>query len=272
MEFFEGAEKRLVIRAGIPIELLYDTNNWKKILDIVGCTILSILKNTKIIMFLLAESILLIKDDIIILKTCGKTSPLNLLEYFQKQNISIRHVEYSHPQFLKAELQAQVYHSFDNEINYIKEKTNNIIEYKSLAKLHMYYTYSFLDRTIPIYEITLWNFNWNKKLIEELHCIFIGWHLDEYYFEPDGYSMNGYDENHHENYITIHVTPNKSCSYLSIETNNLPVIILIQNFVQKSNPKKIGLFSNICNFDLNFIPFGNSETYLDKNIFIKYYS
>jgi len=52
-----------------------------------------------------------------------------------------------------------------------------------------------------------------NKIQEQLH----GYNVDEFFFEPCGYSMNGIQE---DNYETIHITPEDCCSYMSFETND----------------------------------------------------
>jgi S-adenosylmethionine decarboxylase len=49
-----------------------------------------------------------------------------------------------------------------------------------------------------------------------IDCLLPGSKIQEFCFEPCGYSMNGllYDA-----YWTIHITPESSCSYASFETN-----------------------------------------------------
>merc|ERR1711936_1434414 len=48
--------------------------------------------------------------------------------------------------------------------------------------------------------------------------------IDDYLFDPCGYSMNGVLQNEHEDsglgeYMTIHITPEPQCSYVSFESN-----------------------------------------------------
>jgi S-adenosylmethionine decarboxylase len=51
----------------------------------------------------------------------------------------------------------------------------------------------------------------------QVHSIFEDFEIDDYLFDPVGYSLNGLRNN---KYYTIHVTPQKLGSYISFETNN----------------------------------------------------
>ena len=61
--------------------------------------------------------------------------------------------------------------------------------------------------------------------------------IDDYLFEPCGYSMNGLDAS--GGFYTIHVTPEKECSYASFETNikGVDVDNLIRSVLAIFQPK-----------------------------------
>lgn len=62
--------------------------------------------------------------------------------------------------------------------------------------------------------------------------------IDDYLFEPCGYSMNGLDAS--GGFYTIHVTPEKECSYASFETNikGVDVDNLIRSVLAIFQPKR----------------------------------
>lgn len=259
--FFEGAEKRLVLETDM---ININALNWKLILKDIGCTVLNLIQGKNLIMFLLGESILMIKNNIIMLKTCGQTSPLNLINHLIKNNIKIINFEYSHPNFLRPELQPELYLNLKNEMDYLSQ---NLQINKSISYLHMNYINS--KSLTPFYEITLWDFTWNDIVIEIIKNNLKGFTIDDFKFKPNGYSLNGFKD---EGYITIHVTPNESCSYLSVETNDFNSN-LIDEMIQSLNPHKIGLFSNMkLNWHEKLTCSLDSKVYFDNDIFIKYYS
>ncbi|KAG1673789.1 S-adenosylmethionine decarboxylase proenzyme [Nymphon striatum] len=70
--------------------------------------------------------------------------------------------------------------------------------------------------------------------------------IDDVLFDPCGYSMNGILPNGH--YITIHITPEPECSYVSFESN-IPLECyyeLVTKLLKTFNPKKfiITVFAN----------------------------
>lgn len=68
--------------------------------------------------------------------------------------------------------------------------------------------------------------------------------MDDFLFSPIGYSMNGImkegSEEHNEpSFMTIHVTPQPSCSYASFETNSSSASLgLICQVLEIFNPGK----------------------------------
>jgi S-adenosylmethionine decarboxylase len=76
--------------------------------------------------------------------------------------------------------------------------------------------------------------------------LFPGAIIDDYMFDPCGYSMNGLLG---DAYFTIHITPQPQCSYASFETNasHKDYTELIQKVVQVFKPKNffVTLFANI---------------------------
>lgn len=266
-DFFEGAEKRVVVKSSINLIKMYKVNEWKTFLSNVGCNVLNVISNNNIIMFLLSESTFIVTPNYLILKTCGVTTPLNLIAYLNKQGIKIDDIEYSHPNFIKPDLQNEIYKSFGIEVKYIEEQLEEI-NFISMKVLHMYYLYS--NPITNNNEITLWDFQWTNDVIIMLHSELQSWKIDDYVFKPHGYSMNAMDDKN--NYITIHVTPNTSCSYLSFETNNSDLLYLAKLIIEKTNPKKIGFFSNNNKFEIEIPLEFRHKIYNNGNVYIKYYS
>ena len=61
--------------------------------------------------------------------------------------------------------------------------------------------------------------------------------IDDYVFEPCGYSMNGLNEEYSGEYSTIHITPGDGFSYASVEHSNVDLnansAFSVSNFVEK---------------------------------------
>ena len=70
-----------------------------------------------------------------------------------------------------------------------------------------------------------------------IQSIFESFSIDDYVFEPCGYSMNGLNEEYSGEYSTIHITPEDGFSYASVEHSNVDLnansAFSVSNFVEK---------------------------------------
>ena len=247
-QIFEGPEKNLQV---IFNNKYYDTgtlrsisqDRWQEMLKYAKCKILTTKTNKQLTSYILSESSLFIYDDRIILKTCGITPLLNALDDIiligKELNLKPAAVLYWRKNFINPHLQSRVHQTFENEIAFLDEHLGGDSRTAILGpkeKDHFYFYYSELlpkEEFNPVFntfEIKMHeihpskteNFFWKKGAIRpeslnEVYQELPGYKIDEFFFEPCGYSMNGINEN---NYETIHVTPEGSCSYLSFETND----------------------------------------------------
>ena len=247
---FEGPEKNLQV---IFNKLYYDTGTrtlrsinqerWQEMLEYAKCKILSKLENEKCISYILSESSLFVYDDRIILKTCGTTPLLNALDDIiligKELNLKTAAVLYWRKNFSNPHLQNQVHQKFENEVTYLNEHLGGDSRTAILGspeKDHFYFYYCELlnkDEFNPVFETfeikmheihpkNSEKFFWEKgnirpNSLNEVYGKLPGYKIDEFFFEPCGYSMNGIKD---EKYETIHVTPEGSCSYISFETND----------------------------------------------------
>jgi S-adenosylmethionine decarboxylase len=245
---FEGPEKNLQV---IFNNSYYDTGTlrsinqerWQEMLNYAKCKILSSISNEKWITYILSESSLFVYDDRIILKTCGTTPLLNALDDIiligKELNLKPAAIFYWRKNFSNPHLQEPVHQKFENEVSFLDEHLGGDSRTAILGpsdKDHFYFYYLELlpknefNPVFDTFEIKMHEihpeeaekFFWEKepKRPKSLNNIFEklpGYKKDEFFFEPCGYSMNGING---QNYETIHVTPEGSCSYVSFETND----------------------------------------------------
>jgi hypothetical protein len=117
-------------------------------------------------------------------------------------------------------------------------------------------------------EIILWDFTWNDKFIDIVRNELYDWLIDDFIFEPQGYSLNGCKQ---EQYITIHCTPNNECSYISIEYKGDIKLDVFQNIVDLLKPNKLGIvtsYEKLTTLKIN----KNYEYIKEADLYIKYYS
>ncbi|XP_074604405.1 S-adenosylmethionine decarboxylase [Brevipalpus obovatus] len=252
--FFEGTEKSMEIwfddqsPEGFNCDLrLIPRKAWESILASVKCEIISFKKNEQLDAYVLSESSLFVSKNRVILKTCGSTAPLSCMEgllFLVKQFTGyeeVLDVFYSRKNFLRPELQPKPHTSFDDEVEYLDNFFENGAAY-CMGRVNRDCWYLFtLNPTEPCkliempdqtLEIMMQNLDPKiMKIFSREVCssgkeatiksgidkILPSMTIDDFLFDPCGYSMNGLLKGGY--YITIHITPEHHCSYVSFETN-----------------------------------------------------
>jgi len=269
---FEGPEKRLHMIFDINDNSLRNINKniWSELLKIANCTIISKIENKYYTLYLLSESSLIINDNSIILKTCGTTKPLNIVDnivsILEKENIKLISFMYYHRKFLYPELQPYPYYSMEDEIKVIKEIIKD--EIKILSLNNNWQGIYYIDKSKlqeddnnssakaelitdessikDIKEITMTgidigickyfykeNQEIGKKIVTDIIDIKDNDNIDYFQFEPCGVSVNIIKD---DEYGTIHITPEENCSYISYESNTN---FNKQNWIDLFKPKEI---------------------------------
>lgn len=226
-DFFEGAEKRIAIVTDSNIKNI-STKKWTELINYIGCNVLSVIYNEAYTFFLLAESSFLIGNNFVMLKTCGKTQPLLLLDVMNNNKILISSFTYSHPDFLRPSEQPYPYDLMVNEKTVLNDHANDFnMQDCTYSKNGKWSIYKFKNENKfngNFYEMVCWNFLLEESIYKDICGIlnndFPNAIIDDKQFEPCGYSLNMLDS---LNYVTIHITPQQSCSYMSVESNSVKI-------------------------------------------------
>ena len=242
---FEGSEKKCeVIMRDDTVDLrTLGDGFWSGLVRACSATILSTIRNDFCDAYLLSESSLFVWSDHFLLITCGQTKLVESILYFldRVDNAQVAQVLFHR----KNELYSEMQHSnFADDVARLQEKVGGVqlefgdkdSHYTELYHLERQYHPSSTDRT---YELLMYSIDTNssqyfsqsglsidairKRL--RLSEYLAGWQLDDFVFEPCGYSLNAIQG---DRYCTIHLTPQHGYSYVSLETNvNLEDIIAI---------------------------------------------
>lgn len=303
---FEGSEKKaeiVVSPAGFgDFENLrfWPQSRWEKIVEASNARILSKISTDELDAYLLSESSLFVWEDRFCIITCGQTTLAHaVVEFFNfcdpkhvESLIFERKNEYfpeeQHSDFiadvdlLEKYLDGKAYQfgSIDGNHLFLYHLEKNYIPHKS-------------DVTIEILMYGLQGeakqlFNSHDQTRDQLRQlsgvdqILPGFDVDDFLFEPCGYSLNAVKGNE---YYTIHVTPQDTCPYVSFETNAqihhnyLPVIEkVVQTFqptnfdvvVFRSGKQEFMCFENYqitnavkyklqCGYDVNYCQFTTTQ-------------
>ncbi|CAK5090346.1 unnamed protein product [Meloidogyne enterolobii] len=253
--FFEGAEKLLEIwffgkEKNSSLRKI-PKNELDRLMDIAGCKILQVLRTEQIDSYLLSESSLFVSDRRLILKTCGQTRPLlvisellKLAQIYGRMDI-VTNVYYSRKNFFCPQLHA----TFDEEISLLDGFFEGGTAY-CMGPLNQdrWYLYTLTssppkaiiaahqpklpDHTLEL-QMTgipadvLRIYSWAECPNGAAECTKRSGILDllpretliqDELFKPVGYSMNGVID--HDEYVTIHITPEPEFCYASFETNH----------------------------------------------------
>ncbi len=234
--FFEGNEKKIKIivssRAGNLREKGLDF--WNYIVSESGAQILSSLHGSDCDAYLLSESSLFVWKDCFLMITCGRAVLIQSVISFLKEGdlFEIKSLTYERKNEYFPKLQkSNFFQDAENLNKYISGKTWQLGDQSE----HHLMLYSYNNNSIP--QTTDFNlkilmydlqdsvrklFSSPQKNIKEIyektkvHRIFDGFEIDDYLFEPCGYSLNALRG---QNYYTIHVTPQEVGDHVSFETN-----------------------------------------------------
>lgn len=232
--FYEGTEKRLEICINDLDLLQFSDVFWAEMLHQAGAFILSEIKTPHCKAYLLSESSLFIWQDKLLLITCGNTHLVKAAQYFQKKVLkeNINSLLFHRHQAIQPHLQQSNFSQdskilmtnlggntqhwrgnyqgdlfyFSNKINQRQQDNKQILMCHGLQG-------QFANK-LQTGEAT-------KVEIEKAISVarfFPQLQVDQYIFKPKGYSLNAVHEN---DYLTIHLTPEISSTYISVETSYL---------------------------------------------------
>ena len=213
-------------------------------LALAECQIVSQRSNAYMDAYVLSESSLFVYADRIVLKTCGTTKLLACVPYMlevaaQVEMEAVR-VKYSRASFLFPEKQPAPYHNFENECALLKDafhflgKSSAYVLGDALGGLqwHVFVAGQRSTKLNPVktLEVCMTGLSTEKAAQffrgedfissqfttakSGISSIVPAHAIDDYVFEPCGYSMNGTCDSE---FSTIHITPEDGFSYASFE-------------------------------------------------------
>ncbi|MCO4793152.1 MAG: adenosylmethionine decarboxylase [Bacteriovoracaceae bacterium] len=271
--FFEGSEKKFeVIFSGVDLRSL-GLDFYRNLVSKSGAEILSQVSNEECDAFLLSESSLFVWKDRLLMITCGKTTLIHSLS-FLIERVGIEKLEslifqrkneyYSHLQETR----------FVDDLKILKETIDGTYLLFGNEHEHHNCLFHYNKPYKPIeddktFELLMYDISETSSdfLIREGHSpeeirsffdferILPGFEINDHVFEPYGYSMNAING---DRYCTMHVTPQKHCSYVSFETN----IAIEGNFMADILKILVPESFDIMAFDQdikNVIPVGYSD-------------
>ncbi len=250
MYHFEGSEKKseLIVSAYAPSLRSLPGSVWEEVVTKAGATILSRISNDHVDAYLLSESSLFVFDRKAIMITCGRT---HLVE-------AVGHLF----NFISLEQVETFYYERKNEVFPRYQPSDFIEDCHVLSQWMKGRGFRFGE--LDDHYIYLWHFDRADKesLSEEttleilMHGLqgeareafdhsdrsrkikslgiserlFSGFEVDDYIFEPRGYSVNAISGSC---YGTLHVSPEEFHSYASFETNDPLKINTLPEFVKE---------------------------------------
>lgn len=274
---FEGPEKNLEVcfkpGVGNPLGCRQLTRSQLDLLcKQARCTILNKISNQHQDAYVLSESSLFVWPYKMILKTCGTTTLLRclprLLEATQALGMELEWVGYSRKNYFFPTDQYFPHSSFEQELSFLKShsrlsaKLNGSGYVLGSITADHWFVYVADQCSRPSYEchdrvMNIMMFDMDRDAAEMFYKkdgitaremtrksgiadLVPGAQIDDFSFEPCGYSMNAIAYGH---YATIHVTPEPECSYASFETSTplKSYDSLVNNVLRVFKPKRFVL-------------------------------
>ena len=229
--FYEGTEKRLFIcTKGLNL-LAFDDSFWIDLVAFAGAEIISNIKNNHANAYLLSESSLFVWENKLLLITCGNTQLVKAALFIQQQlsKEKIKTLIFQRHQPLKPQLQPTNFQQdrlmlekqfnghqlhwredYQGDLFVFGEISSQTISTQSIYMLHglrgefaSHLQRGYVDKQDIAHRLKLTEF-------------FNDFVIDHFSFKPKGYSLNAMTST---DYLTIHLTPEKLSTYLSIETS-----------------------------------------------------
>ena len=234
--FFEGSEKKIevIFDKSLPSLRTFPKSYWEDLVASSQAQILSEIQNDSMTAYLLSESSLFVYNHYLVMITCGTTKLISavdkLMEKFKQDDIAAFFYERKN-ELLPREQATDFFTDVEKLKTWFK---GTAMRYGREDEHHLFlfasektYTPSDDDHTMEVLmhgiapEVMAKFTNCkgcdHQKLRDEsgISDIVQG-QVDDFVFEPMGYSLNAIDNN---NYFTIHITPESQGSYISFETN-----------------------------------------------------
>jgi len=249
--FFEGTEKRIEIDFSGDGDLRkVDRSEWTEVARLSATQILNCKETTSFTSFLLSESSLLVYPSKVMIKTCGKTTPMasiaKVISLAKGVAMEPEWLCYSRKNFLSPTEQPVEHQSMETETELCRKACFGVGDSYVLGPMtgeHWFvYNADFLGvdcKTRGDFHVDMMMYGLPKDVQQVFHTTepegsragatamtrasglgdlttSIGGEVDDYCFENFGYSCNIHAG---DAYATVHVTPQDNCSYASFETN-----------------------------------------------------
>ena len=292
---FEGVEKRIELRFIVAEEdsrglRAFPRSTLDGFCDAAKCAIIHTELDTCFDSYILSESSLFVFRDRLMIKTCGTTLPLDAVPIIISAAVDYGFepldMTYSRSSFVFPDLQLFPHDSLDNELEYLDNMSGvfpAVLEQKSLilgstsGPYWLVHTKRFSEQTVPSSQVIVdcimtglsanaRSLYWKDNSVElsendrimsrTIESIDSSLRVVGKAFDPCGFSANAHGDDN-ENYMTVHVTPEESFSYASVEAvlNNpttTDVTRLIENVIGVFSPEKliVTILARVNNFAL----------------------
>lgn len=240
---FEAAEKRLVIQFDQKINLLtYPSHFWQQQLSFCSASILSTVRNKQVHAYLLSESSLLVFKHRIVLITCGLCPLINtalaLIEHFTPS--AIHELSFQRQPEKNPTLQLSQFNQDSKKLSELFpsiEILANSAHYINNSVTPSPMTFNWLLTPLPKpWQNQLLKSGLTKTRVRQLLALELlnpEYEVDDWLFDPVGYSANGITRHPDgEDYFCLHLSPEPSCSTLSIECSNATTLKLMQKHLK----------------------------------------
>lgn len=235
--FFEGTEKKveIVIDPSRPSFRARGDAYWRDVVGRANAEVLSSMSGTACDAYLLSESSLFVFDHKVIMMTCGCTrldeSVAAILAGFPPDAVQLFIYERKN----EVNPRSQPTSFFDDVRRFERTLPGRALKFGHEDEHHLYLFHLPAPKPAETQDMTLevLMYGLDDAVRDEFVAgrhqttagvraatgvdgILPGFDVDDHLFEPSGYSLNAIRD---EFYYTIHVTPERSCSYASFETN-----------------------------------------------------